>query len=408
VAAPKKKLNIAPVKHPQHSFKREHHSTPKPMSFRGNHGEGEFVGLQEPTWPSTDEQATWTEDHRGTLLSHALGWYNYTQNSKVSIEFLLQAFEKYPYRAETLRRLKKATLNMPPVAGWLCRMAAMGLVLTMSEKRFLCRNLRKVLKSEVAEDVVAAVTSTEPVIVKLNIQDHLNAKVKDTFGEIERLFDDYINSNYQKIDVMKVLFAKAPPINKTKDLIKMADHYLEEINEVINGRDEQLNEAYKPYGKRGVKQLAEFWKQVITDINNYGLHRKKAKGPRKKKAVSPDKMVSKLAFLKTFEPLNLSSIDPTVIIRSSELWIFNTKTRKLGVYYVSAASSSFEVKGKRILNADPIVSMQKTLRKPKEQLAEFSNLGKPARRAWFKKIKGIEIKLKPIINKDSILLSASK
>lgn len=401
------KVETATKKHARHSFKPEHFSTPRSLYFRGQGGEAAMIGLGEPEWPSADEQKNWTFDQREKKVSDALSWYNYTQSSKNASEFFFHIFEKYPYRAKMYKALKTANGWYPPtVPGWYCRMATMGLVLTGKEKRFIVRAIRKMLTT--ANTEISAPETNENAVVKPNIQDHMMAKVKDTFGALEGLYDDFITSNYAKVDVMKVLFEKTPPPTKVKDLIRMAERHLHELNEVVNGRDEQLVEGYKMYGKRGVKQMIEFWNQVITDINNYGLHKKKDRAPRKRKAVSPEKMVAKITYLKASEELKLKSIDPTTIIRSSELWVYNVKTRKLGVYVVSATASAFDVKGKRLTNADPVGSIQKTLRKPKEQLAEFSSLGKPGRRAWFKKIKSTEIKLKNIINKDSILLSASK
>ena len=125
--------------------------------------------------------------------------------------------------------------------------------------------------------------------------------------------------------------------------------------------------------------------------------------PRAKKAVPKDKLVEKLKYLKTFEQLKLVSINPTELIGSKELWIYNTKTRKLGKY-VSAEFAELGVKGTTITGFDENKSIQKTLRKPAEQIAEFKAAGKVALRKFLDDINAVDTKMNGRINEDIILL----
>jgi hypothetical protein len=75
---------------------------------------------------------------------------------------------------------------------------------------------------------------------------------------------------------------------------------------------------------------------------------------------------------------------------------------------VALANSTFDVKGTRILNLDTVKSVQKTLRKPAEQLKQFNNYGKPGAIKWFNDIRAVATRLKECLNKDSILLRAVK
>ena len=100
------------------------------------------------------------------------------------------------------------------------------------------------------------------------------------------------------------------------------------------------------------------------------------------------------------------SIDPKKIIGAQELWVFNTKTRKLGKYVASNGFSSEElsVKGASIIGFDEKKSVQKTVRKPDVTLKEFQKAGKVALRKFLEDIKATDIKLTGRINKDIILL----
>jgi hypothetical protein len=127
------------------------------------------------------------------------------------------------------------------------------------------------------------------------------------------------------------------------------------------------------------------------------------KKPRAKKPTDKAKVVAKMKYLKQDETLKLVSINPQDIIGAKELWIFNVKTRKLGKY-VAAEFNDLSVKGTTIIGSDPIKSVQKTLRKPEEQLKEFKAAGKVQLRKFLDDIKAVDIKLNGRINEDTVLL----
>jgi hypothetical protein len=130
------------------------------------------------------------------------------------------------------------------------------------------------------------------------------------------------------------------------------------------------------------------------------------RAPRKTKAVPKEKLVAKLKFMKTNEPLKLVSINPTDIIGAGELWIFNTKTRKLGKY-VAAEFNTLNVKGTTITNFNEFTSIQKTIRKPEEKLKEFKAAGKVQLRKFLDDINATDTKLNGRINEDTILLKVA-
>lgn len=97
------------------------------------------------------------------------------------------------------------------------------------------------------------------------------------------------------------------------------------------------------------------------------------------------------------------------------MWVFNIKTRKIGRYVASnidptglnRGNSGLSVKGTTIIGFDEAQSIQKTLRKPDEQLKEFKSAGKVALRKFLDSIKTTDIKLNGRINTDTILLKVS-
>jgi len=128
--------------------------------------------------------------------------------------------------------------------------------------------------------------------------------------------------------------------------------------------------------------------------------------PRAKKSKPVEKIVEKLKYLKQDDKLKLVSISPADIVGAKELWVFNIKTRKLGKYMTSEFGE-LSVKGTSITGFDESKSVQKTLRKPEEQLKEFKAAGKVALRKFLEDIKAVDIKLNGRINEETVLLKVA-
>ena len=111
--------------------------------------------------------------------------------------------------------------------------------------------------------------------------------------------------------------------------------------------------------------------------------------------------------MKKHEQLKLVSASPEDIIDAKELWVYQTKYRKLGKY-VTDGYTTLGVKGTTITGFDPTKSVQKTLRKPKEQLADFKKAGKVKLRTFMDEVKAVDIKLTGRMNKDTIILKVVK
>jgi hypothetical protein len=71
---------------------------------------------------------------------------------------------------------------------------------------------------------------------------------------------------------------------------------------------------------------------------------------------------------------------------------------------MAAEFNDLAVKGTTIIGFDTIKSVQKTLRKPEEQLKEFKAAGKVQLRKFLDDIKAVDIKLNGRINEDTVLL----
>ena len=103
----------------------------------------------------------------------------------------------------------------------------------------------------------------------------------------------------------------------------------------------------------------------------------------------------------------MKSISPTEIVGAGQLWVFNTKTRKIGVYHAQDAGG-LTMKGTTIQSFDESKSIQKKLRKPEKDLLNILQSGKVALRNFMSNVRAKESKLTGRLNADTILLRAVK
>jgi hypothetical protein len=251
---------------------------------------------------------------------------------------------------------------------------------------------------------VSVEKNTGPVI---SIQDRVREATLPMTEEIEDALESFSKDNegfnpkaFKILNLLKGKQAKAAHARIIRDFYSPQ---LAEYEEVLGGRCDQLKEAYGHISKKNIKKLIEFYQEITSACEMLMQEQKVNRKPRVKKAQPKDKIVAKLKFMKTHEPLKLVSIDPADVIGSKELWVFNTKTRKLGKY-VAGEYQELGVKGTSITGFDENLSVQKTLRKPDDQLKTFKSAGKVALRKFLEDIKSVEIKLTGRINEETVLL----
>ena len=244
---------------------------------------------------------------------------------------------------------------------------------------------------------------------KKTVQDHMRDKALAISGELEGMVDE-LSANefkspekYSVIDQLRIHEAPAQMIDVIREPFETA---LIEMQEVQAGTDDQLNEAYGHLGKIQVRNFIKFLEQAVADCNNYVQVKKAARKPRAIKKKTPAQLVKTFKYCKEFAELKLKSESPTKLVEASEAWLYNTKTRKLIHVVADEYSKTFTVKGSSIVGFDTAKTVQKTLRKPAEQLKLITGAGKPAARKNFAGIKATEIKFNGRGNEHIVILKA--
>jgi vacuolar-type H+-ATPase subunit E/Vma4 len=264
-------------------------------------------------------------------------------------------------------------------------------------------------KDDVDESVVA--TEVKPVVAQPSIQERVKEAAYRMTEEIEDAIEGFQNDpeNFdpKAFKMLNLLKGKEVKAAHARIIKGFYARQLEELEELASGKgDEQLKEGYSHRSKKQIRNLITFYQEIASACDMLAQEAKVNRAPRKTKAVSKDKLVAKLKFMKSNEPLKLVSINPVDIIGAGELWIFNTKTRKLGKY-VAAEFQTLGVKGTTITGFDEFKSVQKTIRKPEEKLKEFKAAGKIALRKFLDDVNATDTKMNGRINEETILLKVA-
>ena len=231
------------------------------------------------------------------------------------------------------------------------------------------------------------------------IQDRLNEKTAATIGELEGHYDDL-----EQIKFYDFLVAQNVPQGQLGKIEKVYAERRAELELAQAKTDDQVTEGYKHLKAADFKKHYAWLDELAKAIEQYRGVKKATKKARVKKSPSKEKLIAKLKYAKQDTALKLVSINPVDIIGCSELWVYNTKTRKLGKYVPGAYKTGLSVKGTTILDFDETKSVQKTLRKPEQQLADFMKVGKVQLRKYMDTIKTTEIVLNGRCNEDTVLL----
>jgi hypothetical protein len=277
-------------------------------------------------------------------------------------------------------------------------------------KEWLINRIQNVIIADIS-DIVPDESDKKPIAPVINIQERIREATLRMTDEIEDAIEIWMatpdNFDPKQIKVLNLLKGKeAKPVHAR--IIK--EYYsvgLAELMSVIDGGDDELNEGYAHRNKKQITNILTFYKEIDSACTMLMEEAKVTRKPRAKKIVPKDKLVEKLKYLKTFEPLKLVSVNPTDIIGATELYCYDVKSRKLYKYISDEFTGPIGIKGTTLVGYDEHKSIGKTLRKPLEQLDTFKKSGKVALRTFMDGIPTVDIKATGRINENQILLKVS-
>lgn len=268
--------------------------------------------------------------------------------------------------------------------------------------------------NEIIDNYTGIRTEEKSVEVKeetstITIQDRLKEKATNVAGEIEEWIDNFFTDKKTPVksveDFVQLFKGKDLKGPHMRHVISCFERRTTEIAAAMDG-DKDILEGYSNLSKPELKKYDQFLKNLATACSMMNQVAKVERAPRKKKPVALDKIVSKLKYKKDDNTLGIVSISPVDILGAKELWVYNTKTRKLA-HYKSADIDGFGVKGIGLLNYST-ESAEKTLRKPVESLAEFKKASKVKLRTFMKELTTIDTPATGKFNEHCVLLRVDK
>jgi hypothetical protein len=306
-----------------------------------------------------------------------------------------------------MQSLPDSRIRLTPA--WVCRMTLLGLVLKEHEQANINEQLNEMLQSKQDAGYEQPEVDADTAVVKPTIQDHLREKASECCGELEGMFDDFVTAgakmtaDFKPMSLMRSMNISP---NMIGTVLRVWELRLAEFNEVLTGNDSQLVEGYSHLTRVQLRNCVKFCETVINDGNSYVQLKKVERKPRAKKVVSPEKLTRNFKFLREFADLKLKSEPVIKLVGAAEAWLYDTAKRKLIHVVADSHAGTITVKGSAIVGFDALTTVQKTLRKPAEQLKLVAGAGKPAARKAFAAINATETKWNGRGNDNLIILRA--
>ena len=371
-----------------------------------------------PNWAGCED---WDENKFLRFFHSSMAYYRMESTGKELKGKVIDWMGKNGYDKKTIASFKKTKDNRCSLTvGSIAACLLKGMPSTRPDfnngrdtATWLGKEIAKIIdegKNDIDEDAVAAQVEKPNVYVP-SIQERVRDAAYKMTEEIENAYENFQNDPenfdpkaFKVLNLLKSQQAKAAHARIIKDFYARD---LAELEELASGNaDEQLKEGYKHRSRKQIKNFIQFLTEVQNACTMLMQEAKVNKKPRAKKPTDKSKVVAKLKYMKTNEPLKLVSVNPVDIIGAGELWVYNTKSRKLGKY-VAAEFHELGIKGTSITGFDENKSICKTLRKPEEKLKEFKAAGKVQLRKFLDDINATDTRMNGRINEEIILLKVA-
>ena len=359
-------------------------------------------------------EPTVTKDKYREQLGRALNWYNANWDA-ADYEKAAVAYVRHLKMTTYLNAIQKSSPLEIRSIGVIGRLIMRGEHVELNDVEKILIQLEK-LKVKVDLGVKAKISPVDPkskgvlpkqVVVQpvLGIQERIMENARKLAADVDGAIDEYI-TNGTEFSMKSFLLGNHVSGVVAKKVGEMYVRTLAELDEAVLGKDAQLKEGYAHLGKRKLKAFAEFIRSIIADCNQQVVSAKAQRKPTVRKPKAPSVIAKKMVYMKEFPALKLKSVPAEKIVGATELWAYNTVTRKLSVFY-GADGGFLTVSGMSVANYDVAKSEVKTLRKPEDFFKGLSSTGKRAMANAFKAIKSKASEPRSRINADTILLAVN-
>ena len=370
-----------------------------PRASRMAFADEKYTG-PEPQW-DTERAVKMEQAEFDHFLRKSFYYYNYHYNQKDTKKHVVEWMQANEYpKAQVSDFIRSPDRMLSMTACSIVMAHRAGMPMRERQMQFLREQIAYVLEQN--EPAVEAEVTDKVAVKAPSIQDRLNEKTSEHLAYFEALYDEVVMGASIDPKAFDYLTANTVPQSQINKFVELFEKRKAEVGAGQGKLFEEHAEAYRHFKAADYKRHYAFLDSILDAMEKYRDVKRATKKARVKKSPSKEKLIAKLKYAKQDPVLKLVSINPVDIIGAQELWVYNTKTRKLG-QYVAASSVGFAIKGTSIENYTA-KSVSKTLRKPDQQIADFMKAGKVQLRKYMEGIKATETLLNGRINADTVLL----
>lgn len=342
-------------------------------------------------------------------LGYALSWYSQEGDKKSQKKWTLEYYQTHD--KSIYKRLKELEDWRFQTFGTICRLMSRGSYRhEWSKSTFFQDKLEQLLsiyeekKAEIDEKKRLEALANKNKPKPLTIQQRIFYAAAEIGAEYDYQIDLLSNENGYQSDFEAKNYLATNGVSSTvaTKVVEFFEPVAQELEDAYAKKDEQLVEGYSHLTRTNLRRFGKFVRGLVEDTKQYAQSAKKPV-TRRKKAVNPAQVVKRVKYLPAFEELGLRSIQPAKMLDSTDIYIYNTKLKKIQVYV--SDGSLMQVKGTSIVGFDIKNSQQWTVRKP-DQFFKGLKIGKTAVRNAVKKLTTKPSKVNGRLNEHCIILGA--
>jgi len=333
-----------------------------------------------------------------SALSRAFNFYNQNKDKKDARVYLKTYIKQCKLEIDLDRVSDK---QIDTTSSWLAKLLLNGNQIKIGD----VDKLHSYLKNLVLAEPEVKEVQVEKV-ARLTIQDYMQDKIAEVVGDLEGHIDAYIKEN-KELDLYAYLQSNNVPKPYCASIDVWVRKRSQEFIEVYQSDDKELKEAYSFITRRQLANLIKMLGSFVADIERYTQFKKANRKPRAKKAKPASMQVVRLNYKKEDTELGLKSVNPAEIVGASQVWVYNTKYKRLAAYR-SDSALGIQVKGSTLQNYDPDMSEQKSIRRPEIIIKRVLTSSKVQLRKFLSDIETKEFELTGRINDECIIVRVIK
>lgn len=342
-----------------------------------------------------------TQENYGVDILRALNHYNAVEDSKVMRKWLIAYLKKTD--KNVVSEIEKAADHEIQQLAVIARLLEREQYVGEKELAFYKKRKHELVTKYKVVPSKASVKKATNVPVVASIEDRIIGAARKHAAEFDNEIDQFIKQKSSEFSPKTYLLKNNISGAVSKRIGEFYKSLQRELTEAVGGKCDQLNEGYSHLSKSQLRKFLGFVEQIIQDCQQQ-VADSKVRKPRTVKAKPAGVLVSKMKYQIKNDEFGMKSCNPADIIGSTELWVFNTKYRRLTVYRANKGEV-LSVRGTTVLNFDLAQSETKTLRKPAEFFSAAGVTKRPLTAA-FNGIKTKGVTPNGRINEETIILKA--